>query len=89
MKGLQAESSQKKGNRRRKGGLRSNLVETRLCGKLRDGSADLPQHLLRAEVVAFRVVDLDLEPFRTDLKTPAWQSDSMVTHCTTNIMGAR
>lgn len=44
-----------------------HLVEARLCGELRDGGADLPQHLLRTEVVAFGVVHLDLKPFRANL----------------------
>lgn len=43
------------------------LVEAGLGGELRDGGADLPEHLLRAEVVALGVVHLDLQTLRADL----------------------
>lgn len=43
------------------------LVEARLGGELRNRGADLPEHLLRAEVVAFRVVHLDLKPLGANL----------------------
>lgn len=46
---------------------RLHLVEARLCGELRDGGADLPEHLLGAEVVAFGVVHLDLKPLCANL----------------------
>lgn len=44
-----------------------HLVEARLCGELGNGGADLSEHLLRAEVVAFGVVHLDLKPLRANL----------------------